>query len=241
MGFSITRFFRLVEKFHVLLDPVFKFEGFPFVDAVVLQQNFHPGVQKGQLAQSLGQNLVLEIPRGQENLRIGKEGDLGARFPGRADHLHLLSGFPLGKLHVIYPPVPAHLHLEMLGNRVHTFGAHPVQSTRYLIGAFTEFSTGMKVHQNQLQGGNLVFGMDIDRNAAAIIGNGAGSIQVYGDRNEGTVTGQRLIDGIVHDLEYAVVQAPFIGIPDIHVRPFANPFQTLEFLDFGGVVAGRVR
>jgi hypothetical protein len=51
-------------------------------------------------------------------------------------------------------------------------------------------------------------------------------------------TRERLVDGVVHDLEHAVMQAALVRVADIHVGALAHALETLEFLDFGGVISG---
>ena len=50
--------------------------------------------------------------------------------------------------------------------------------------------------------------------------------------------GQRLIDGVVDDLEDAMVKTPLHRVADVHVRAFADALEPFELLDFRGVVVG---
>ena len=54
------------------------------------------------------------------------------------------------------------------------------------------------------------------------------------------VAGQRLVDGVVHDLPHEVVQAALAGRADVHARPLADGLEALEDLDRGGVVLARL-
>ena len=47
------------------------------------------------------------------------------------------------------------------------------------------------------------------------------------------VTGQRLVDGVVHDLIDQMVQAAGAGGADIHARALAHRFQAFQDLDLG--------
>ena len=51
-----------------------------------------------------------------------------------------------------------------------------------------------------------------------------------------TVTGQSLIDGVVHDLVHQMVQTPLAGRADIHTGALAHSLQTFQDLDLAGVV-----
>ena len=50
------------------------------------------------------------------------------------------------------------------------------------------------------------------------------------------VTGQRLVDGVVHDLIDQMVQAALAGRADIHARALAHRFQAFQDLDLTGVI-----
>jgi hypothetical protein len=45
-----------------------------------------------------------------------------------------------------------------------------------------------------------------------------------------------LVDGVVENLEHAMVESALIGIPDIHPRALADGLKTFEFIDLAGVV-----
>ena len=51
-----------------------------------------------------------------------------------------------------------------------------------------------------------------------------------------TVTGQSLIDGVIHDLVHQMVQTPLAGRADIHTGALAHSLQTFQDLDLAGVV-----
>ena len=56
------------------------------------------------------------------------------------------------------------------------------------------------------------------------------------------MTGKRLVDAVVHDFVNHVMEAgPVIGVADIHARPLADGFQTLQNLDGIGAVFDRLR
>ena len=56
---------------------------------------------------------------------------------------------------------------------------------------------------------------------------------VDGDHDAVAIAGQRLVDGVVDDLEHHVVQAgAVIGIADVHAGALAHRIQALQHLDF---------
>ena len=70
--------------------------------------------------------------------------------------------------------------------------------------------------------------MDIHRDAASIVEYGDRLIRVDGDDNLVAMTGQRLVDGVVDDLEDHVVQAgSVIGVADVHAGAFPHRIKTL--------------
>jgi len=65
--------------------------------------------------------------------------------------------------------------------------------------------------------------MDIHRNSTAVVLHGDRLVGVDGDDDVGAVTGQRLVNRVVQDLEDHVVQTgPIIGVTDVHSRALAN-------------------
>jgi hypothetical protein len=59
---------------------------------------------------------------------------------------------------------------------------------------------------------------------------------VDGDLDLRAVSGEVLIDGVVQNLEYAVMQTALIGIPDVHPGTLADGIKTFELVDLSGVV-----
>jgi hypothetical protein len=69
--------------------------------------------------------------------------------------------------------------------------------------------------------------MNIDGDAAAIVPDGNGAIDVNGNVNVLAIAGQMFVDGVVEHLEDTMVQPPFIRVAYVHPRAFADGFQTL--------------
>ena len=95
----------------------------------------------------------------------------------------------------------------------------------------------MEHRHRQLDAGNLLRGVWIDGNAAAVVLDGDRVVVVDDDVDVIAVSGQRLVDGVVDDFVHHVVQArAVVRIADIHAGPLAHGFEALEDLDFVGVV-----
>ena len=79
--------------------------------------------------------------------------------------------------------------------------------------------------------------MRIDRDAAAIVGDGQKAVGGKLDVDEGRVAGHRLVHRIVDHLGEEVMQRLLVGAADIHARTPAHRLQPLQHLDIGGVIA----
>ncbi len=155
---------------------------------------------------------------------------------GFADDLQLLRRHAPLEGHVINLVVPRNLDLEPFRKGVDALGAHAVQAAGILVGALAEFSARVQVRQHQFHRRHFPFRMDVDRDAAAVVADGNGAIDMDGDVDGLAIAGQMFVDRVVQHLEDAVVQAPFIGVADVHAGAFAHRLQPLQFIDFGGVV-----
>ena len=106
-----------------------------------------------------------------------------------------------------------------------------------LVGALAEFSAGVEVGEHELEGRDLVDRVGVDGDAAAVVLDRAGAVEVDRDLDRRGEARQGLVHRVVDDLEDAVVQAALVRVADVHVRALAHPLQALEFLDLGGVVS----
>ena len=85
-------------------------------------------------------------------------------------------------------------------------------------------------------GGQAGVGLDVHGDAAAVVGDLDDIVLQDLDLDVVTVTGQCLVDGVVHDLVDQMMQAPLAGGADIHARALAHRFQTLQDLDLAGII-----
>ena len=73
-----------------------------------------------------------------------------------------------------------------------------------------------------------LLGMHIHGDAAAIVRHRHRLVGVDRDHDPVAMTGQGLVDGVVHHLENHVVQAgAVIGVADVHAGPFAHRVKAL--------------
>ena len=80
--------------------------------------------------------------------------------------------------------------------------------------------------------------MRIDRNAAAIVGDGHKTVRLHLDIDPVGVAGERLVHGIVDHFGEQVMQRLFVGAADIHARAAAHRLEPFQDLDVFGRVAG---
>ena len=80
--------------------------------------------------------------------------------------------------------------------------------------------------------------MRIDRNAAAIVGDGDEAVGLHLDLDPVGMAGQRLVHGVVDDLGEQVMQRLLVGAADIHAGPAAHRLEPLQNLDVTRRIAG---
>ena len=116
--------------------------------------------------------------------------------------------------------------------RVHDRNAHAVQTARHLVGILVEFSTRMELGHDDLRRRHALFFMDLDRDAAAIVNHRHRTIGIQRDLNLVAISGQRFINGVIHDFADHMMQPrAVIGITNIHARALANRIEAFEDLD----------
>jgi hypothetical protein len=244
----------LVDELDEALDPAGEGEVVFLAVALVDQADLDAVVQERELAQALGQHVVVEVDVG-EDLVVGQEVHLGAALVGVAEDLHradldavtLLDDAVLRhallELEVVHLAVAAHGQAQPLGQRVDARHAHAVQAARDLVAVLVELAAGVQLGQGDLRrrtlGLVLVVHLDAGRDAAAVVDDGDGVVGVDGDDDVVAVAGQRLVDRVVDDLEDQVMQTGAIGgVADVHAGALAHRFQPFEDLDAAFAVAG---
>ena len=133
------------------------------------------------------------------------------------------------------------LDVELLRERVDAGDADAVQAARDLVVGGVELAAGVEDGEDDLDGGHghAVDGLVVDRDAAAVVDNGDGVVDMDGDVDAGRVAGERFVDGVVDDLVDEVVQPLLAGGPDVHRGTFADGGEAFEDGDVLGRVAAR--
>ena len=217
-------------------NPPFVLEDLGLAGAIIAQDDTHPRVQKGELTQAIGKDVVV-VFGDRKDFGTRLEMDLGACLVGITDDLH--RGFRLSQTITLGMdmPVTVDCQLEVFRQRVDDGDADTVQATRYLVGVVVELPAGVEHRHDDFCRGYALLLMDIDRNASTVIGHADGIVIVDSYLNLAAIPGQGLVDGIVDDFEHHVVQAgAIIGVTDVHARPFAYGLKPLQDLDVRRIV-----
>ena len=208
--------------------------GFP---PLVPEHNADALVQESHLLQAVFQHVKLEIPRVKDALRVVRalhvrqEADGGARAVGLPHHLQVVQVLAPGVFLLIDFPVLEHLHGQMRAQGVHHRGAHPVQSAGHLVASAAKLAARVQHRQAHLHRRAAHLGMDAHGEAAAVILHGYAAILMQGDVDLRAIPCQGLVDGVVHNFIYEMMQAPGIRGADIHARALAHGFQAFQHLD----------
>ena len=95
----------------------------------------------------------------------------------------------------------------------------------------------MKLGEHDLEGGDLLPGVQVDRNASPVVGDLDRPVAMQGDVDLVGEPRRCLVDGVVDQLPDEVHEAVGAGAADVHTRALANSLQPLKGLDGVGVVA----
>ncbi len=114
-----------------------------------------------------------------------------------------------------------------------------MEAARDLVVGGVELAAGVEDGEDDLDGGHgdAVDDLVVDRDAAAVVDDGDGVVDVDGDVDAGGVAGEGLVDGVVDDLVDEVVQALLAGGADIHGGAQPDGREALEDGDVFGRVA----
>ena len=177
---------------------------------------------------------------GPENFRIGLEADLGAAPVGRAAGLFQLA-LRLAALerHPVELLLARDLDFHAFGQRVGDRDADAVQAARGLVDLEIEFAAGVqRAHDHFERRLVLEFRMRVDRDTAAVVGDGNEAVRFHLHFDPVGVAGQRLVHGVVDHLGEQVMQRLLVGAADIHAGAAAHRLEPLQHLDVLGGVAG---
>ena len=131
-----------------------------------------------------------------------------------------------------------HLHLELLGQRVDDRHADAVQAAGGVVDLAVELAARVqRGHDHFERGLVLELGVRVDRDAAAVVGDGEIAVRLQLHVDPGGVAGHRLVHGVVDHLGEQVMQRLLVGAADVHAGPAPHRLEAFQHLDVGGGVA----
>ena len=170
--------------------------------------------------------------------RVRPEAHEGSAPVGLSDHCHGTVGHAARVLLAVGLAVEIHLDQQAFAERVDDGETYSVQTTRNLVAATAELSTGVERREDDLERGLPGGRMHPHRDAAAVVEDGHGVVRVQHDLDRVAPTGEGLVDAVVDELDDEVVQTTQIRGSDVHPGASANRLETLEDLDLIGRVRG---
>jgi len=207
---------------------------FLVVRAVHLERDTQAGTEHRLRAQHVLQLRHRERRRFEE-LRIGPEADLRARvvLADLVDDLELRADFAVLEADVVFLAAALDPALEVLRQRVHDGDADAVEAAGELVVLIREFAARMQAREDELDAAHLLFRMDVDRHAAAIVGDFERAVLVEHDVDALCVPGHRLVDRVVDDFVREMIRAARVGV---HARPATYRFEPTQNFDVGSGV-----
>ena len=186
----------------------------------------------------------LEPRVGPENLRVGGKGDGGAATVLGGPHFDQLAGRnPAREALAVDHLAPGDLDHRVGRQRIDHRDPDAVKAARRGVGLVGELPARMERGHDHLERRLArIFGMLVDRHAAAVVGDRQPPGGAFGglqrDLDPVGVPGHRLVHAVVEHLGGEMVKRPLVGPADIHARAAADGLQAFEHLDRVGVVIG---
>ena len=223
-----------------LLEQVFRqptavLPGLDLVRTLDLQPYLEPRAQH-----RLGSQHVFQAPqckrRRVEILRVRPEAQRGPRIrlADRAHHVEFSAALAARETHVVLPAAAADPHFKVPGQRVHHGDAHAVQPTRKPVGPVGELAARVQLGKDQFDPGNPFLGVNVDRHAAAVIGDFQRTVPEKLDVDALGVALDGLVDAVVDDFVSEVVGPTGVGI---HAGAPAHGVKTAQDLDVCSAIA----
>ena len=182
---------------------------------------------------------LIVVLRDLEHLGVGLESHGRAGAVGLTDDGHLLRDVTAGELHLVDLAVFVNLDLQPFGKGVDHARADAVQAAGDLVAPAAELAARVEHREHDLQRALARLRLDIHGDAAAVVTDADDVARLDRDLDVVTEAGERLVDGVVHDLIHQMVQTGRRGRADIHARALAHRLQALEDLNLTGVITFR--
>ena len=237
---------RLVEILDECRDPAFvkQLDGLFLGVPRIGQMQPDAGIEERQLAKAMLQFAEIELDDLEGGGRWQKRHPCAAlALRRRPDDLQRRLGIAKAKPHPMLLPIAPDRQLQPFRECIDHRNTDAVQPARNLVSigiGVLELPAGVQLGHDDLRRRNAFLGVNPGRNPAAIVGHAHRAVGVEDDVDQVAIAGERLIDGIVRNLEHHVMQPrAIVGIADIHPRPLANGIEPAQHLDRIGVIVTR--
>ena len=100
-----------------------------------------------------------------------------------------------------------------------------MQTARNFVAAAAKLTPGVQYGHDHFQGRFFLLGMDIHRDAAAVIFDGQAAVGVDGDRDLVANSGQSFINRVINHFVYQMVKSFQIRPTHVHTWAAANSFE----------------
>ena len=203
----VHRRFVVVELGDELADAALVAQLLPLLlpGALVLHDDGETGVEKRLLPHTLEEHVIM-IDRIVKHLGVGMEAHLRAVPVGFADDLHLLRNVAAGEFHLVDAAVFEYAHLQPVRECVYHARADAVQTAGDLIAPAAELAAGVQHRIDDLERGLARLLLNVHGNAAAVVGHADALAVLNGYLDMRAEARERLVDGVIDDLIYQMVQ-----------------------------------
>ncbi len=128
------------------------------------------------------------------------------------------------------------LNKDLFRQGIHYRDTHAMQTTGNFISATAEFTACMQHGHYDFKRRLLKLYILTYRYATSIIDNSDRVILMYNHLNPVTITCECLIDTIIDDLPYQVMETFRTSRTNIHARTFPNRFQPFQYLNLALII-----
>jgi hypothetical protein len=141
------------------------------------------------------------------------------------------------------PAVAPDPEQEHVREGVHDRDADAVEAARHLVGVLVELAAGMELGHDDLRRRHPLLGMDVGRDAAAVVAHRDRAVGVEHHVDAVAIACQRLVDRVVDDLVDHVMQTgAVVRVADIHARALPDGIEPAQDGDRlrAVIVGGRI-
>ena len=188
-----------IDVFHELLEALLAEEYLAFGVALFVEQTHvgerqrDAGVEERQVAQTVGEGLVI-IDGLREDGGVRMEDNGRSRVVGFSDSGQLAGRLSVGVFLHVDLSVAVDFGAQVVGERVHAAHAYAVETAGNLVGAFVEFTAGMKYGKYHLECRLVHLFVHVDGDASSVVDHLDRVVLKDGDLDVGGIARQRLID-----------------------------------------------